>query len=229
MLREIVLDTETTGLRPEEGHRVTDIGCVELIDHIPTGKVYQTYLNPEREISKEAEEICGLPTEFFSDKPKFAEIVDSFLAFVKNSPLVIHNAKFDIAFLNSELKRVNKPLLSLEKTIDTLAIARKKFPGAPASLDALCKRFKVDLSAREKHGALLDCWLLSEVYVHLLGGKQSVLSFGILTSEDIALKNSQVKAIRAARQFQVSEEEKKRHNEFISNLNNPMWNKVVNS
>lgn len=229
MLREIVLDTETTGLKPEEGHRITDIGCVELIDHIPTGKVYQTYLNPEREISKEAEAICGLPTEFFLDKPKFAEVVNDFLAFVGNSQLVIHNAKFDIAFLNSELRRVSKPLFSLDRAVDTLAIARRKFPGAPASLDALCKRFKVDLSAREKHGALLDCWLLSEVYVHLLGGKQSVLSFGILTSEDIALKNSQVKAVRAARQFHISEEEKKRHEEFIANLNNPIWDKVVNS
>lgn len=227
-MREVVLDTETTGLKHEQGDRITDIGCVELIDHIPTGKVYQTYLNPEREISKEAEAICGLPTEFFFDKPKFADIVDDFLDFVGNSPLVIHNAKFDIGFLNSELKRVNKPLFNLDNAIDTLAVARKKFPGAPASLDALCKRFKVDLSAREKHGALLDCWLLSEVYIHLLGGKQSVLSFGILSSQDMEVKDAQVKAVRAARSFQASESEKRAHLDFIEGLNNPLWKKIVN-
>lgn len=227
-MREVVLDTETTGLKHEQGDRITDIGCVELIDHIPTGKVYQTYLNPEREISKEAEAICGLPTEFFFDKPKFADIVDDFLDFVGNSPLVIHNAKFDIGFLNSELKRVNKPLFNLDNAIDTLAVARKKFPGAPASLDALCKRFKVDLSAREKHGALLDCWLLSEVYIHLLGGKQSVLSFGILSSKDMEVKDAQVKAVRAARSFQASESEKRAHLDFIEGLNNPLWKKIVN-
>ena len=226
-MREVILDTETTGLKHELGDRITDIGCVELIDHVPTGRTYQTYLNPEREVSKEAQAICGLSTEFFLDKPKFSEIVDEFLNFIDNAPLVIHNAKFDIGFLNSELQRVNKPLLSLENTVDTLLVARKKYPGAPASLDALCKRFNVDLSGRQKHGALLDCWLLSEVYVHLLGGKQSVLSFGVLTSQDAILKEDQVKAVRTARKFYATDEEKQAHAEFIASLEDPLWEKVI--
>ncbi len=228
-LREIILDTETTGLNYATGDRLTEIGCVELIDKIPTGNVYQTYINPEREVSKEAQEICGLPSEFFYDKPKFKEIVDDFLKFIGDSTLVIHNAKFDIGFLNSELKRVNKPLISMDNVVDTLLIARKKFPGAPASLDALCKRFDVSLEKREKHGALIDCWLLSEVYIHMLGGKQSILSFGVLTEQDKAVKKKQIAAVRKARDFRASAEEIKNHEEMLANLDNAMWPKLVNA
>lgn len=228
-MREIILDTETTGLNYATGDRLTEIGCVELIDKIPTGNVYQTYINPEREVSKEAQEICGLPSEFFYDKPKFKEIVDDFLKFIGDSTLVIHNAKFDIGFLNSELKRVNKPLISMDNVVDTLLIARKKFPGAPASLDALCKRFDVSLEKREKHGALIDCWLLSEVYIHMLGGKQSILSFGVLTEQDKAVKKKQIAAVRKARDFRASAEEIKNHEEMLANLDNAMWPKLVNA
>lgn len=228
-MREIVLDTETTGLKHENGDRLTEIGCVELIDKIPTGNVYQTYINPEREVSKEAQEICGLPSEFFYDKPKFKEIADDFLKFIGDSTLIIHNAKFDIGFLNSELKRVNKPLISMDNVIDTLLIARKKFPGASASLDALCKRFDVSLEKREKHGALIDCWLLSEVYIHMLGGKQSILSFGILTEQDKEIKRKQISAVRKARDFCASAEEIKKHEEMLKNINDAMWPKIVNA
>ncbi len=228
-MREIILDTETTGLNHATGDRLTEIGCVELIDKIPTGNVYQTYINPEREVSKEAQEICGLPSEFFYDKPKFKEIVDDFLKFIGDSTLVIHNAKFDIGFLNSELKKVNKPLISMDNVVDTLLIARKKFPGAPASLDALCKRFDVSLEKREKHGALIDCWLLSEVYIHMLGGKQSILSFGVLTEQDKEVKKKQIAAVRKARDFYASAEEIKNHEDMLANLDNAMWPKLVSA
>lgn len=227
-MREIILDTETTGLDPNNGHRITDIGCVELIDHVPTGKVFQVYVNPERDVPKDAERICGLPTEFFFDKPKFREIADDFLDFIQHDVLVIHNAQFDINFLNSELQRVGKRLLSLENTVDTLAMARKMFPGAPASLDALCKRFGVDISAREKHGALLDCWLLNDVYINLLGGKQSSLSFDSENAQNICLGKIDApksKSKRTHRVFHVTDDEKEAHEELLSKISNPMWKK----
>ena len=177
-IREIVLDTETTGLSHENGDRIVDIGCVELINHVQTGNTYHVYINPEdRKMHSDASAISGITDEFLADKPLFKDIVDDFLKFVDNCPLVIHNAKFDIGFLNSELARVNKPLFNLDDAIDTLLIARKKFPGAPVNLDALCKRFDVDTSIRVTHGALIDCFLLADVYINLLGGRQSDLSF----------------------------------------------------
>ena len=243
-MREIILDTETTGLDPNKGHRITDIGCVELIDHIPTGRVFQVYVNPERDVPKEVEAICGLPTEFFYDKPKFHEIVDGFLDFIQDDTLVIHNAQFDIKFLNSELQRVGKRTLSLDKTVDTLLMARKMFPGAPASLDALCKRFKVDLSARQKHGALLDCQLLAEVYINLLGGKQSSLfgapkkeekkptrdikiepTAGIVKPQNVIEMKKPVTRRTPVRMYEISEEELKAHNDSISTIKNPIWAK----
>jgi DNA polymerase-3 subunit epsilon len=166
-LREVVLDTETTGLYYNGGDRIVEIACVELIDHIPTGSTYQTYINPSKKMSRRATAVNGITDDFLQGKPSFAEIVDDFLNFVKDSALVIHNARFDIGFLNSELARLDKPLFNLHNAIDTLKIARKKFSGA-VNLDALCERFNVDISNREKHGALIDCQLLTDVYMHLL-------------------------------------------------------------
>ena len=171
-MREIVLDTETTGLSPDNGDRIVEIGCVELINHVPTNNTYQVYLNPEKDMDPGAEKVHGLTNEFLSDKPKFIEIVDDFLDFIGDSNLVAHNADFDINFLNSELERVKKDKINNDRVVDTLKIARSKYPGARNSLDALCKRFFVDNSNRSLHGALLDSELLAEVYLELVGGKE---------------------------------------------------------
>jgi len=174
-IREIVLDTETTGREVDEGHRLVEIGCVELINHLPTagdkGNLH-LYINPEREVEEGAFRVHGLSTEWLSKKPVFAELVDQFLDFIGDDPLIIHNAAFDMAFINAELERCGFAPLPFSRAIDTLAIARKKFPGAPASLDALCRRFGVDNSDRTLHGALLDSELLAEVYLQLIGGRQ---------------------------------------------------------
>lgn len=171
-MREIVLDTETTGFEPSEGHRIVEIGAVELFNHMPTGKTYHQYINPERLMPKEAFEVHGLGDDFLRDKPVFKQIGQAFLDFIGDARLVIHNAAFDVKFLNFELKRMALPSIEWSRAIDTLAIARQKFPGSPASLDALCRRFGVDNSAREKHGALLDSEILAEVYLELIGGRQ---------------------------------------------------------
>ena len=171
-MREIVMDTETTGLEAEGGDRIVEIGGVELVNHLPTGRTYHQYINPERSMPAEAFAVHGLGDEFLRDKPVFASVADAFLAFVGDAKLVIHNASFDMGFLNAELRRCGKPVLPMAQAVDTLEIARRKFPGAQASLDALCRRFGVDNSAREKHGALLDSEILAEVYLELLGGRQ---------------------------------------------------------
>ncbi len=171
-MREVVLDTETTGFDPETGDRIVEIGAVELMGHVPTGRTYHQYINPEREMPQEAFEVHGLGDEFLRDKPKFAEIGQAFLDFIGDAKLVIHNAAFDIKFLNAELKWMNLPQIPWEQAIDTLAIARKRFPGSPASLDALCRRFNIDNSSRTLHGALLDSEILAEVYLELIGGRQ---------------------------------------------------------
>lgn len=171
-MREIVLDTETTGFEPSEGHRIVEIGAVELMNHMPTGRTYHQYINPERPMPVEAFEVHGLGDEFLRDKPVFRAIGSEFLAFIGEARLVIHNAAFDMKFLNFELKRVGLPALPFDRALDTLALARQRFPGAPASLDALCRRFGVDNSTREKHGALLDSEILAEVYLELVGGRQ---------------------------------------------------------
>lgn len=171
-MREIVLDTETTGFEPGEGHRIVEIGAVELFNHMPTGRTYHQYINPERGMPKEAFEVHGLGDDFLRDKPVFKAIGSAFLEFVADAKLVIHNAAFDMKFLNAELQWAGMPLLPFDRAVDTLLIARKKFPGSPASLDALCRRFGVDNSAREKHGALLDSEILAEVYLELIGGRQ---------------------------------------------------------
>ena len=171
-MREIVLDTETTGFDPESGDRIVEIGAVELFNHVPTGKTYHQYINPERSMPDEAFRVHGLSEEFLRDKPVFSAVADAFLAFVGDAKLVIHNAAFDMKFLNAELGWCSRPLLAQDRAIDTLAIAQKKFPGSPASLDALCRRFSIDNSARTLHGALLDSEILAEVYLELVGGRQ---------------------------------------------------------
>ena len=179
-MREIVFDTETTGFEPGEGHSIVEIGLVELIDHFPTGKSKQFYLNPERDVPIESQRIHGLSSEFLSDKPIFAHVVEEFLEFVGDATLVIHNASFDMKFINAELNRVGRTPLSMARTIDTIEIAKRKIPGARYSLDELCKRFSIDLTARSKHGALLDAELTAQVYLELVGGRQRGLSFAVL-------------------------------------------------
>lgn len=171
-MREIVLDTETTGFEPSEGHRIVEIGAVELFNHMPTGNTYHQYINPQRDMPQEAFQVHGLGNDFLRDYPVFADIADAFLSFVSGARLVIHNAAFDMKFLNAELGWAKRPLLPDHVALDTLTIARRKFPGSPASLDALCRRFGVDNTAREKHGALLDSEILAEVYLELIGGRQ---------------------------------------------------------
>jgi DNA polymerase-3 subunit epsilon len=175
-MREIVLDTETTGFEPADGHRIVEIGVVELIDHLPTGASKQFYLHPERLVPVESQRIHGLTDEFLADKPKFNEIVEELMDFIGDAPLVIHNASFDLKFMNSELHRVGRPPLPYARAIDTIEIAKNKLPGVRYSLDELCKRFAIDLTARTKHGALLDAELTAQVYLELVGGRQKKLS-----------------------------------------------------
>ncbi|WP_300033047.1 DNA polymerase III subunit epsilon [uncultured Roseobacter sp.] len=179
-MREVVLDTETTGFDPESGDRIVEIGAVELQGHMATGRTYHQYINPERAMPEEAFQVHGLGDDFLRDKPKFAEVGQAFLDFIGDAKLVIHNAAFDIKFLNAELKWMGLPQIPWEQAIDTLAIARKRFPGSPASLDALCRRFNIDNSSRTLHGALLDSEILAEVYLELIGGRQP--DFGLSTS-----------------------------------------------
>lgn len=220
-MREIVLDTETTGFEPSEGHRIVEIGAVELWNHLPTGKTYHQYINPERTMPQEAFNVHGLGDEFLADKPVFAAIAQDFLHFVGDAKLVIHNASFDMKFLNAELGWVNKPLLLNDQAIDTLAIARRKFPGSPASLDSLCRRFGVDNSMREKHGALLDSEILAEVYLELIGGKQPDFS---LSPDDQDKDRDVVRPMRRASERpeplkpRLTDEETAAHQDFISEM-----------
>ena len=195
-MREIVFDTETTGFEPGDGHRIVEIGCVELMDHFPTGRTLQFYLNPERDIPIESQRVHGLSAEFLADKALFAHVVEEFLEFLGDSPLVIHNASFDIKFVNAELSRVGREPIPLSRAIDTIEIAKRKIPGARYSLDELCKRFGVDLSVRTKHGALLDAQLTAEIYLELVGGRQRGL---MLAPVEIAAAVTET-AVRAARQ-----------------------------
>ena len=176
-MKKIVLDTETTGLSVKDGHRIVEIGCIELDNLIPTKKIFHCYLNPEREVSKSALKVHGYTDKFLSDKRKFAEIADEFLNFINGKKIIIHNADFDISHLNNELSLINKKKITKDFVIDTLEIARNKFPGSGISLDALCKRFKIDNSKRDKHTALIDCELLSKVYINLIGQKEPVFQF----------------------------------------------------
>ena len=175
-MREIVLDTETTGLKPEEGHRIIEIGALEMVNHVPTGKTLHLYINPERDIEADAIAIHGITNEKVANEPVFADIADQFLTFIGTSKMVIHNARFDMGFINAELERLGRPPLPLDQAIDTLDMARRRFPGGQASLDALCRKFNIDNSHRELHGAMIDTDLLADVYIELIGGKQPGLS-----------------------------------------------------
>ena len=227
-MREIVLDTETTGLNPLQGDRLVEIGCVEILNRLPTGKVFHRYFNPERDVPAEASRVHGLTNEFLADKPVFADEVDVFLDFIGDTPLVIHNAPFDMGFLNAELTRHGFKNLSMTRVIDTLPMARKKFPGAPASLDALCKRFGVDLSVRDFHGALLDARLLAEVYLELCGGRQPGLDMSEQKKTTLLVEQEQQQArsFREARSFPISTDETKAHEEFLSKIKGALWNRA---
>lgn len=228
MLREIVFDTETTGFKPEEGDRLIEIGAVELINHVPTGRTYHQFINPEREVPEDAVKVHGLTYDFLKNYPKVQDIAKDFIDFVGDDGiLVAHNASFDINFINYEFKHKGFPTYSWDRVVDTLEIARNKFPGSRNSLDALCKRFNIDNSARTKHGALLDAELLAEVYLELLGGAEPTMS---LTNEDMQVKQQIVdsspedKNFRPAREFPLSDEEIKEHQEFLQNsLTEAIW------
>ena len=214
-IREIVLDTETTGLNPQDGHRILEIGALEMVNKVLTGKKFHFYINPERDMPSEAYRIHGISSEFLKDKPVFKEIAEEFLDFIEDGKLVIHNAPFDIKFLNYELSLVNLPSLELSEAIDTLIIARKNYPGARVNLDALCRRFKIDNSSRDFHGALLDAALLAEVYVELTGGRQT--SFVIVNRESNEIQNDVVNVMAEGNKLVVypTEEELKKHQEFM--------------
>jgi DNA polymerase-3 subunit epsilon len=218
-MREIVLDTETTGLDPAQGHRVVEIGCLELVGHIPTGRRYHTYLNPERVMPSAAQDVHGLSDEFLAQHPTFAAVADAFMEFLGDSVLVIHNAAFDLVFLNAELTRLQRPSLDGRPIVDTVILARQKFPGLPASLDALCRRFGIDRSGRVKHGALVDAQLLASVYLELIGGRQPDLSLAAAPQAETARR-----ATLAPRAHAPTADESAAHASFIQRLKRPVWN-----
>lgn len=222
-MREIVLDTETTGLDPKSGHRIVEIGCVELINHVPTSRTYHQYINPERDMPDEAFRVHGLSVEFLRDHPLFMDVAEAFVAFIGDATLIIHNAEFDMGFINAELSKLGHEKLPMERSIDTVRMARQKFPGAPANLDALCKRFGIDNSNRELHGALLDARLLADVYLELIGGRQTGLEFaGDKSSSDDA-GTVLVSAARPPRAHAPTPEEDARHQAFLTKLSDPLW------
>lgn len=228
-MREIVLDTETTGMDPFSGDRIIEIGAVELVNHLPTGKACQIYINPEREIPAEATAVHGITNEFVKDKPVFSQCYVEFMDFIgEDSTLVIHNAEFDMKFLNWELKNVGHAPLPWNRVVDSLAMARKKFPGSPASLDALCKRFNIDNTARTYHGALLDSELLAEVYLELLGGRQRGLGLSDRQKSggDDKRKHKE-RVYREPRPHVASADELDAHDAFLNDINDPIWKKIV--
>ncbi|MBF0193129.1 MAG: DNA polymerase III subunit epsilon [Magnetococcales bacterium] len=237
MERLIILDTETTGISPNDDHRIVEIGCIELVNY-RKGDQRQWYLNPDREIPREATKVHGITNEQVADSPRFADIAQDFLDFIKNDKLVIHNASFDMGFLNMELNRQNLPSIKSDRAIDTLSMARKKYPGSPASLDALCRRYKIDNSNRTFHGALLDSELLAEVYIELMGGNQFNLDFGLTTAttnSDTDKQNSEINKSRKQleplvfpkRTWPTNSEDEKSHQEFLQILSkksgNSLW------
>ena len=213
---EVVLDTETTGLSTKENHRIVEIGCVELNDQIATGNVFHTYINPQRQVSEDAYKVHGYSDKFLADKKTFPEIADSFLNFIKGKKLIIHNAEFDLSFINYELRILRKKTIDKKEIVDTLELARIKYPGSQHSLDALCKRFKIDNSKREKHNALLDCELLRDVYINLLGQKEPTFNF---LSENVINKNTENvderKKIYSKIKIIPTEDELKKHESFL--------------
>jgi DNA polymerase-3 subunit epsilon len=228
-VREIVLDTETTGLSFSNGDRITEIGCVEILDKKITGRSYHAYVNPEREVSKEAADISGLTFEFLKDYGVFKVVAQQFLDFINDDKLVIHNAPFDIGFLNFELSIIGEELIDNEKVVDTLVMARNKYPGSPATLDALCRKFNVDRSARVKHGALIDASLLAEVYIAMTTEVVQKSIFAVNDNQIIDKENKSKKLIVPHRSFALTDDEAINHEKFISTIQNPIWNKFSKS
>lgn len=225
-MREIVLDTETTGFDPENGDRIVEIGCIELINHIPTGQEWHSFIDPQRDMPASAFEVHGLSAEFLTGKPLFADIAQQFLAFIGDDPLIIHNASFDVGFLNAELKMAGADEIMMNRVVDTLALARRKHPGASNSLDALCRRYGVDTSERTKHGALIDCNLLAAVYIELIGGHQADLE--LANSSQGQLNNSGPGAVAARRPNalppRLTDAERAEHRAFVATLGpNALW------
>ena len=226
-MREIVLDTETTGLDPLRGDRLVEIGCVEMFNRMPTGQIFHRHINPEREMPAEAYAVHGLSTEFLRAKPLFAEVVDDFLEFIADAPLVIHNASFDVSFINAELDRIKRPPIARERLVDTLLLARRKHPGVSNRLDDLCSRYAIDNSRRTKHGALLDAELLAEVYIDLIGARQSQL---VLASESREIRVGMSSEMpRRQREVplapRVTDTDREAHRAFIATLGDkPIWN-----
>ena len=235
-MRELVLDTETTGLDPENGDRIVEIGIIELSNHIKTGKKLHYYINPERESNIKAEKIHGLSRDFLSDKLKFSDIAEELVEFISDSKIIIHNAKFDVSFLNSELKRCNLDDLNNDNILDTLILARKKYPGQSVSLDTLCRRFGIDVSNRKIHGAILDAELLSLVYLELIGGKQTKLNFDNEVdinldkiSENVNInENYKNKRIIAIKNITLNKQDHQKHRKFIDTIPNSIWSKIIN-
>ena len=221
-MREVVLDTETTGLDPEAGHRLVEVAALELVNHVATGNHLQLYINPERDMPEEAFKIHGLSEEFLSGYPVFPEVAGQLIEFLGESPLVIHNAAFDLKFLNAELERAGLEPIAAERATDTVALARRRFPGAQVSLDALCRRFEIDNSARTLHGALLDCELLAEVYLELRGGRQPGFDLAANAEEAKPAATSE-RQKRPARAHAPSDEERAAHDAFIDGMTSPIW------
>jgi DNA polymerase III subunit epsilon len=217
-MREIVLDTETTGLDPSEGHRIVEIACIELVHYVPTGRKFHRYVNPERSMPEDALAVHGITAAFLASQPLFGAIADELLAFIGSDRLVIHNAEFDLAFLNGELVRLQRAPIE-SAFIDTLGLARVRFPGAPASLDALCRRFGIDLSMRVHHGAQIDCELLAAVYLELLGGRQPVLDFAVPAEEVVIAERVR----RTPRPHSPSAEELIAHQVMLQTITDPIW------
>ncbi len=219
-VREIVLDTETTGLDPYQGHRLVEIGCIELVNRIPSGQNFHRYLNPERDVPAEAFAIHGISSEFLRDKPRFAEISDDLLTFIGDAPLVAHNAMFDLGFLNAELDRAGKMLVARERLVDTLLLARRKHPGGPNRLDDLCARYGIDNSRRTKHGALLDAEILAEVYLELIGARQAqlILVETGITTEGVPAGSAAIRVRPAALAPRLTADEREAHLAFVATL-----------
>lgn len=234
MTRELVLDTETTGLNYEDGDRIVEIGIVELENHLPTGNYFHYYLNPERDIDKIAEEVHGLTREFLNDKPKFSDIADEFIDYISDSKIIIHNAPFDVGFINAELVKCSMKKLNNDKIIDTLILAKEKFLGQSVSLNSLCRKYNIDLTEREIHGALKDAKLLASVYLELIGGRQSRLDFEIITQEVksvddqlFSLNNYNKKInLKNKKIIEINEDDYKLHLNKVHTIKNSIWKKI---
>ncbi len=226
-MREIVLDTETTGLDPKQGHRIIEIGCIELVNYVPSGREFHQFINPERDVPEDAQQVHGITNAFLADKPVFSEVADSFLEFISDSTLIIHNASFDMGFINHELVQLPRDPIPFDRVVDTLALARRKHPAGPNSLDALCKRYRIDLSERTKHGALLDSELLARVYMELIGGTQAALGLEEALTRGPAFQtggNIRVRPRPTALPPRLTADEQDAHRAFIEDLGAPaLW------